>query len=207
LEQPGSIKKSTAILATVQYFAVHYFLLYASRDHHYKFAKISQHPESKVFSFLRTVQQVAALPLARRKGGVSVLLVTSRKSKRWILPKGWPKRHETLPAAAMREALEEAGVIGRAHHAPVGGYTYRKKMPEGYAVRSHVFVFPMLVHEILDKWEENKARARQWVLLEDAANILGGKDEARLLAEVTDGGNLQTVFSELGTNFETENRT
>lgn len=125
------------------------------------------------------------------------MLVTSRKGKRWILPKGWPKRHETYAAAAMREAREEAGVIGTAHAMPVGEFTYQKKMRKGYVVRSRVFVFALLVGDIRDKWSEDKKRSRQWVPLGDAAGLVEDRNLARLLAEVADGDTLHNVCSEL----------
>ena len=125
------------------------------------------------------------------------MLVTSRSGKRWIMPKGWPKRRETLAAAAQREAREEAGVTGTAHAMPVGEFTYQKKMRKGYAVRSHVFVFALLVDEVRDRWREDKKRARQWVPLGDAAGLVQDRDGAGLLADIADGDALDTIFAEL----------
>jgi 8-oxo-dGTP pyrophosphatase MutT (NUDIX family) len=64
--------------------------------------------------------QYAALPFRRRAGaGTEVMLVTSRRTRRWIIPRGWPMRRRTPHAAAAREALEEAGVVGRVGKKPI----------------------------------------------------------------------------------------
>ncbi|MBT3400963.1 MAG: NUDIX hydrolase [Rhodospirillaceae bacterium] len=125
------------------------------------------------------------------------MLVTSSKGDRWGLPKGWPKRHEPFAAAAMREAVEEAGVIGTVYPPPLGEFTYRKTMRKGYVVRSHVFVFALQVLETLDMWREDKRRSRKWVPLGDAAGIVGDRDVARLLTEIAAGDTLHTVLAEL----------
>ena len=121
------------------------------------------------------------------------MLVTSRKGKHWILPKGWPKRRETFDMAAMREAREEAGVIGPVHTTPVGEFTYPKKMRKGYVVRSHVFVFALQVLETREKWREEKERARQWLPIDEAAGVVEDRNVARLLAEIADGDTLRRV--------------
>ena len=57
--------------------------------------------------------QVAALCWRMGQGGaVEILLVTSRDTGRWVIPKGWPMDGKSASAAAAREAWEEAGVKG-----------------------------------------------------------------------------------------------
>ena len=72
--------------------------------------------------------QVAALPLTIGDDGVMrVLLLTSRETKRWVIPKGWPMKGRKPYEAAAQEALEEAGVIGQAKKKPIGSYIYFKR--------------------------------------------------------------------------------
>lgn len=49
-----------------------------------------------------------------------MLLVTSRKRRRWILPKGKVAAGMLPHRSAAREAMEEAGVVGTPNDAPVG---------------------------------------------------------------------------------------
>lgn len=123
--------------------------------------------------------------------------MTTRKGDRWGLPKGWPKRREAFATAAMREAEEEAGVIGTVHTAPVGSFTYAKTMRKGYVVPSHVFVFALQVLETRETWREQKTRARKWMPLTDAAGLVGDRDVARLLAEIAEDDALDALFAEL----------
>jgi hypothetical protein len=73
------------------------------------------------------LQQVAALCWRKRKDGVEVMLVTSRETRRWVIPKGWPMEGLTDYNAARREALEEAGVEGHMKREPVGQFFYEKR--------------------------------------------------------------------------------
>ena len=78
----------------------------------------------------RRALQVAALPIMIGKDGQAyILLVTSRETKRWVIPKGWPSKKLSDPKAAAREASEEAGVTGKVDRKLVGTYTYRKVFP------------------------------------------------------------------------------
>src|SRR5262245_55514929 len=75
--------------------------------------------------------QVATLPLRRTEDGVEVMLVPSRDSGRWVLPKGWPEGREHLFDTAAREAAEEAGLGGSVAHVEIGSYLYDKVLPSG----------------------------------------------------------------------------
>src|SRR5215217_8319560 len=80
-------------------------------------------------------QQVAALPLRQDEAGrVRVLLVTSRDTGRWVLPKGWPMKGRKPHRAAEREAFEEAGLVGRVRKRALGSYAYEKRLRTGDAV-------------------------------------------------------------------------
>lgn len=116
-------------------------------------------------------QQFAALPW-RLRSRVEILLVTSRETRRWVLPKGWPMKGRSPAAAAAQEALEEAGVAGHIAKAPVGAYTYFKRMPNGATFACHVDVFPLEVVEERKNWREKAERTRRWFSAEDAASLV-----------------------------------
>ena len=127
--------------------------------------------------------QVAALPWRRRAdGGYEVLMVTSRGTGRWVLPKGWPERREMPHQAAAREAQEEAGVAGAISGTELGRFYYFKQLPSGMEWRCEVHVYPMEVDQVADKWPERKKRTRQWFRPEDAAMLVQERDLAELIA-------------------------
>lgn len=84
--------------------------------------------------------QVGALCLDPETG--RVLLITSRGTGRWVIPKGWPMEGHSLPGAAAREAWEEAGVEGRVVHEEIGRYAYDKEQDSGFRCRSKLPYFP-----------------------------------------------------------------
>lgn len=71
-------------------------------------------------------RQYAALPWRRGADGLEILLITSRETRRWVLPKGWGKKDEPATIAVAREALEETGVAGPVAETPLGQYRYQK---------------------------------------------------------------------------------
>lgn len=113
--------------------------------------------------------QAAALPWRRKGDDVEVLLITSRETGRWILPKGWQDTDELLPRAAEREAWEEAGIQGRITEQAIGSYFHRKTLPGGAIRRCEVQVFPLEVERTVDKWPERRERDRRWLSPADAA--------------------------------------
>ena len=129
------------------------------------------------------MQQVGVLPWRiRRDGELKILLITSRRRGRWIVPKGWPVKGRSLLAAASREAFEEAGVIGDISPAPLTEYRYIKAANDGAQVPCRVAVFGMKVRGTLSHWREKSQRQRHWFSLEAAADRL---DDAELAAFVT----------------------
>jgi 8-oxo-dGTP pyrophosphatase MutT (NUDIX family) len=97
------------------------------------------------------------------------MLVTSRRTKRWIIPKGWPMRRKEAHATAKREAFEEAGVIGPIGTTPVGSYLYEKRLKEGQVVTCEVLVFPLEVKRQQKDWPEKGSRQIRWLPLANAA--------------------------------------
>lgn len=112
-------------------------------------------------------QQVAAL-CWRRAPQLEILLVTSLRTKRWILPKGWPETGMTLAKAAAREALEEAGVTGEVSSEAIGHYHYIKEKA-GYALPIRVDIFSLRVTRQRRHWAEKGAREIAWLPAELAA--------------------------------------
>ncbi|MBP2228710.1 NUDIX hydrolase [Azospirillum agricola] len=107
--------------------------------------------------------QYAALPY-RLSGTIpQVLLVTSRETRRWIIPKGWAEKGIKPRAMAAREAFEEAGVTGKVRKRPYGSYRYEKRLAAGRSVECEVTVFLLEVREELDEWPERHERDRRWL--------------------------------------------
>lgn len=117
--------------------------------------------------------QYAALPFRRRSNfGTEVMLVTSRGTGRWIIPKGWPMTGKAPHAAAAREALEEAGVAGRISKEPIGSFSHKKVLKEGRVVVCEVQVFPLEVTRQRHNWPEKGKREVQWFSPAEAAKAV-----------------------------------
>ncbi|SMG24920.1 NUDIX hydrolase [Paracoccus sp. J56] len=114
--------------------------------------------------------QVAALCLNESTG--EVLLVTSRGTRRWIVPKGWPMPGRSLADAARQEAWEEAGVKGRVDQTEIGRYRYDKDQDRGFAIPVEVRVFPLYVDKLERNFPEAHERTRRWFPPEDAARLV-----------------------------------
>ncbi|MDO9712930.1 NUDIX hydrolase [Paracraurococcus lichenis] len=126
-------------------------------------------------------QQCAALPLAVRDGEIKVMMVTSRETKRWVLPKGWAEPDLAPHELAAKEAFEEAGLIGTVEEEPAGSYQYNKRLPGGRVVLCEVGVFPLWVERQLKKWPERKQRKTRWFTFGQAALAVEEGDLAILL--------------------------
>ncbi len=126
--------------------------------------------------------QCAVLPWRRGKKGVEVMLITSRGTGRWVLPKGWPEKGETLCEAAEREAAEEAGIAGRATPDPIGFFLYDKVLANGMTRLCEVRVFAMQVKDMVKRWPEKDVRNRVWVSPATASTMVAEADLAELLA-------------------------
>lgn len=113
--------------------------------------------------------QYAALPFRRADAGPEVMLVTSRRTKRWIIPKGWPMRRKAPHISAAREALEEAGLVGRVAKNPIGSFSYKKHLKRGQVVICEVLVFPLEVERQRKRWPEKGKREIRWLSVAEAA--------------------------------------
>ena len=113
--------------------------------------------------------QYAALPWRRLPDGeVRVLLITSRETRRWVIPKGWPMSGRTPAETAAQEAYEEAGVSGDHDKAPIGAYMYEKRLRNGALQPVRVEVYPLeaLVEQL--SFPEQGQREKLWTTIADA---------------------------------------
>jgi 8-oxo-dGTP pyrophosphatase MutT (NUDIX family) len=124
--------------------------------------------------------QYAALPY-RMADGLEILLITSRETGRWVLPKGWPMKGKEGYATAAREAEEEAGVRGRIGKMPIGCYGYGKRLPDGVLLDFTVQVYPLEVEKHMDRWPEQGQRTIAWFKPEDAADLVEEDELASLI--------------------------
>ena len=117
--------------------------------------------------------QFGALCYRIQNEEVQVLLVTSRTSRRWIIPKGWPVRGLKSNEAALKEAWEEAGVKqGNAENRPEGSYTYQKRLESGWSFPVETLVYSVEVNEMSDEYPEREERTRKWVSADEAAEMV-----------------------------------
>lgn len=131
-------------------------------------------------------QQVAALPVRLTEGGqIEVLLVTSRDSRRWIIPKGWPMKGKKRHEAAAIEAEEEAGVLGTIQSKALGHYIYSKQQADGQVFECRVAVYALNVTKELADWAEKGQRDIQWVSSEIAADLVLEPDLSSLLQKIS----------------------
>jgi 8-oxo-dGTP pyrophosphatase MutT (NUDIX family) len=120
--------------------------------------------------------QYAALPYRRRADSATeVLLVTSRETGRWIIPKGWPLKGKSPHKAAAREAREEAGVVGRIKRRAIGSYSYEKRLKGGKVVDCEVQVFVLKVKRQETTWLEKGERQVKWLSRAKAAKTVGDR--------------------------------
>lgn len=127
--------------------------------------------------------QVAALCYRDVGSERKVLMVTSRGTGRWIIPKGWPMNGKNSAQAALQEAWEEAGVAkGEAQDQAVGQYRYDKVKATGWTVPVEALVFPVKVKELSDSFPEADQRKRKWVSAEEAANLVREPELKAILA-------------------------
>jgi 8-oxo-dGTP pyrophosphatase MutT (NUDIX family) len=116
-----------------------------------------------------TRTQVAALPYVMDKGKPRVLLITSRETRRWVIPKGWPMKGLSAPEAAKIEAWEEAGVQGKVSDRCLGFYAYNKTFPKADPLPIVVAVYPMRVTSVKTKYPEAGQRRSKWMRSKKAA--------------------------------------
>ncbi|NNK16407.1 MAG: NUDIX hydrolase [Sulfitobacter sp.] len=126
--------------------------------------------------------QVAALCYKNTEDGKKVLLITSRDTGRWILPKGWPVEGKDGPGSALQEAWEEAGVSkADIEDEPMGYYEYAKGLDNGVSVPVETQVYMTRVRDLKKSYPEVDERERQWFSPGEAANLVDEPDLKEIL--------------------------
>lgn len=125
--------------------------------------------------------QSAAIPYRWRDGKLEILVITTSKRKRWLVPKGWVEDDLTPWESAAKEAFEEAGVRGRISDRCLGTYQLRK----GDGI-SEISVYPLQVEEVMGKWPEKSRRRRRWLSLDKAERLVQPNSLAKILRQSVD---------------------
>ncbi len=138
---------------------------------------------SEIRLMMRRPERLQFAALCYRKkddnNGVEILLITSRGTGRWVIPKGWPMNGKLAHAVAEREAYEEAGVKGKADVKPLGTYSYMKGLDCGFEIPCKVQVHALKVSGFANNYKEKGQREMAWFSCEEAASRV---DEAGLKA-------------------------
>ena len=124
-------------------------------------------------------RQSAVLPYRWHEDELEVLLITSRKRRHWIVPKGIVEPHLTPAESAVSEALEEAGIRGEIAPNAIGSYRH----PKWHGV-CDIEVFPFRVSTELDDWEESALRQRRWFTVAEAAGRVHNAELASLISRL-----------------------
>jgi 8-oxo-dGTP pyrophosphatase MutT (NUDIX family) len=129
--------------------------------------------------------QSGALPwrMKRSKKKVEVMLVTGRRSGRWMIPKGWPMDGKSLADSAAQEAFEEAGIKGRIEQTPIGAFRHVKQHLLLGRLEVDILVHTLAVERELGDWPEKGERNRKWFALEDAAARVDSIELKTLIVE------------------------
>lgn len=126
--------------------------------------------------------QYGVIPVRRTASGkIEVLLITSRDTRRWVVPRGNPIPGKSSVASAAQEAFEEAGISGLIDPEPRGRYRYDKRRRDGTSVEAEVMLFRMGVEKVAKHWPEMRQRQRRWFGVEEAAVAVHEPDLADLI--------------------------
>ncbi len=128
--------------------------------------------------------QYAALPFRIEGRQVKILLITSRTTRRWVIPKGWPIRGLKPQEAAALEAVEEAGIAGEIADHPIGSYHYLKRLKADHVAAVQVIVFPFRVDDQFGDWKEQRQRDFCWVDYRKAAGMVAEPGLKRLIRDL-----------------------
>lgn len=130
-------------------------------------------------------EQIAAIPMRwTEEGDLRILMITSRDTGRWVLPKGWTMDGKKPWQAAEIEALEEAGVVGHIANERIGVYCYEKTGDDGSAIPCRVRVYPMIVEKLRRNWKERDQRKRHWFTPKGAARVVDEPELSKILMEL-----------------------
>jgi 8-oxo-dGTP pyrophosphatase MutT (NUDIX family) len=113
------------------------------------------------------------------EGRPRIALITATGGDRWVIPKGRIESGERPRQAAGREALEEAGLLGRISDEPIGRFSYRHA-----GDICDVEVFLMTIDQAQDEWEESHKRTRRWMTIDEAAEAVSEPALAAIIRRV-----------------------
>lgn len=130
--------------------------------------------------------QVGALPWRMGASGIEVLLITSRGTGQWIVPKGGAIPGLSPAEAAAQEAWEEAGVRGRVAKKEAGRFSHLKTRLVGAPLHCRVAVYPLKVEEEAEDFPEHGLRRKSWLSIPDAAAAVQSRELARLIKGLTE---------------------
>jgi 8-oxo-dGTP pyrophosphatase MutT (NUDIX family) len=124
--------------------------------------------------------QFAALPWRLDDRGMrQIMLLTSRETHRWVIPKGWPMKGKKPVEVAAQEAFEEAGLVGTiVSKKPLGNFFYPKRLTH-HTILCEVRVFLFRVEQQRETWPEMMQRETKWFDANEAAELV---DESGLAA-------------------------
>lgn len=125
--------------------------------------------------------QFAALPFRIRKGKPQILLITSRGTQQWIIPKGWPMEGLKPHKAAAQEAWEEAGIIGTISKQSLGQYRYRKTRGPKRGQKVDVMIFALEIEKLAKRYPEEGQRRRKWMSPKKAAKHIQNPELAEIV--------------------------
>jgi 8-oxo-dGTP pyrophosphatase MutT (NUDIX family) len=133
---------------------------------------------------IRGAIQYAALPYhIGEDGSPQIMLLTSRETRRWVIPKGWAIKDLKPHQVAAREAFEEAGLVGRIiSKKPIGSFHYEKLQPE-HRLLCEVWVFLLWVDHQLNDWPEKGQRETRWFEPEEAACMVDESGLAEIIRQ------------------------
>ena len=127
--------------------------------------------------------QYAALPYRIEARQVWILLITSRGTQRWVIPKGWPMTGLKPQDATATEAAEEAGVVGEVEDKPIGSFRYDKRLKGETTTAVQVIVFPFKVQAQAEDWKEQGQRMFEWFRYQRAATLVAEPALRRLIRD------------------------
>jgi len=124
--------------------------------------------------------QSGVIPYRKKENQLEVLLITSIKNKKWIIPKGYIEFNLTPFESAKKEAYEEAGVTGSNETIELGSYSIKKSIGQ-----QNIKVFSMEVIKILEDYPEKNLRKRKWFSINDAASNISLPEVSPMITSLT----------------------
>ncbi len=120
--------------------------------------------------------QSAIIPYSIKDGELQILLITSIRKKKWIIPKGFIEFNLSAFESAKKEAFEEAGVIGTNETIELGSFTIKK-----YGGRTNIVVYSMEVEKFKDDYPEKNLRKRKWYTVEEAIETISSPEVIKMI--------------------------